>query len=154
MPAMTRPSFIHKLLDQETRHMIAISRRGLRSIKTVREEVTMTCEGCGAMFTTKAPWQSKWCPKCCLKRKSEAACERHRLRKLAEKEAAGQLAPEVVSVQVVIDVTPTMEFVPTDAEPGSEEKISIMAERIRNKMPPMHPGDRRVCTNRYCREID
>lgn len=34
------------------------------------------------------------------------------------------------------------EYCPTDAMPGTREKLSIMAERIRSGLPLWHPHDR------------
>ena len=36
------------------------------------------------------------------------------------------------------------EFAATDAEPGSREKLDILADRIRQGMPLWHPEDRHV----------
>ena len=42
---------------------------------------------------------------------------------------------------------PTSEFDPTEALPGSSEKLDVLAERIRRGQPLWHQSDRLDCEN-------
>lgn len=42
------------------------------------------------------------------------------------------------------DKTDQQEYSSTTALPGSDEKLDILAERIRRGLPLWHPGDRRT----------
>ncbi|MBI1900623.1 MAG: hypothetical protein HYS13_05875 [Planctomycetia bacterium] len=46
------------------------------------------------------------------------------------------------------------EFSATDALPGSEQKLQILAERIRRGLPLWHPHDRRDCEGLFAGKPD
>ncbi len=41
---------------------------------------------------------------------------------------------------------PTEEFQPTDAPPGSHEKVAVIVSRVESGFPLWHPLDRKDCT--------
>ena len=45
------------------------------------------------------------------------------------------------------DESPSGEFDPTEALPGSSEKLDVLAERLRRGLPLWHASDRLDCEN-------